>query len=111
MDVVALPFVKEDREFLLADQLRQSVGGGDVAGGQRGEGRGIDAAHVSVHGDLLAVFVDQENDFCVGVDLQTLERVLDLEVLLLVHHEIGRGHSASILAGCGTKSLAALPTP
>ena len=68
-----LPLVEEDRELLLADQLGQPVGGGDVAGGQRGERGRVDAAHVAVDGDLLAVLVDQEDDLGVGVDLQTLE--------------------------------------
>ena len=92
MDVVLLPFVEEDRELLLADQLGQTVGRGDVAGGQRGQRRRVDAAHVALHGDLLAVLVDQKDDLRVGVDLQTLEDVLDLLVLLLVHHEIRSGH-------------------
>jgi hypothetical protein len=43
-------------------------------------------------GNLLAVLVDQKDDFGIGVDLQSLESVLDLLVLLLVHHEIRRRH-------------------
>src|SRR5689334_12998731 len=37
MNVVALTFVREHREALLADQVRQPVGGGDVAGGEAGQ--------------------------------------------------------------------------
>ncbi len=84
--------MKEDRELFLADELRQAVGGGDVAGRQRGKRRRIDAGHVALRGDLLAVLVDQKDNFRVGVDLQTVESVLDLQVLLLVHHEIRSGH-------------------
>ena len=57
------PFVEEDRELLLADEFGQTVGGGDVAGRQRGERGRVDAAHVAVNGDLLAVLVDQKDDF------------------------------------------------
>ena len=90
--VTALTLMKEDGELFLADQFCQAIRGGHVAGRQRGERRRIDAAHVTMRGDLLAVLVDQEDDFRVGVDLQTRERVLDLQVLLLVHDEIRRGH-------------------
>src|ERR1051326_4933409 len=33
-------------------------------------------AHISLRGDLLAVFIDQEDDFRVGVDLQTMEAIV-----------------------------------
>src|SRR6266849_1583169 len=95
VDVVAFSFVKEDGELFFSDELCQSVGGRDVAGGERGQGSGVDVAHVAVGGDLLAILVDQKNNLGVGVDLQTLKRFLDLPVLLLVHHEIRSCHLCS----------------
>ena len=62
-----LALVEEDRELLLADQPGEPVGGGDVAGGERGERGGVEVLDLALRGDLLAVLVDQEDDLGVGV--------------------------------------------
>src|SRR2546428_5037450 len=42
VQVVFLSLVKEDRELLFSDQLGETAGGRDVAGGERGERSGIE---------------------------------------------------------------------
>ena len=99
VDVVALALVEEDRELLLADQAGQPVGGGHVAGGERGEGGGVEVLDLALRGDLLAVLVDEEDDLGVGVDAELRDDLLDLVELLLVHHNVGRRHSVILLCG------------
>ena len=93
VDVVALALVEQDREFLLADEPRQAVGRGHVARGERGEGGGVEVLDLALCGDLLAVLVDQEHDLGVRVDAELRDDRLDLVELLLVHDDVGRGHS------------------
>ena len=70
VDVVLLALVEEDRELLLADEAGQAVGGGHVAGGERGQRRGVEVLDVPVGRDLLSVLVDEEDDLGVGVDAE-----------------------------------------
>ena len=92
VEVVALALVEVDREVFLADDLREAAGRGDAAGGERGEARGVDAAHLAGLGDQLAVLVDDEDALRVGVADQSLDDAEDLSVVLVVHHELGVPH-------------------
>ena len=47
VDVRLLALVKLGRELLLLEQLGHAAGRGDVAGGQRGEARGVDVVDVA----------------------------------------------------------------
>jgi hypothetical protein len=76
---------------------RQAVGGGHVARGERGQRGGVEVLDVAVGGDLLAVLVDEEDDLGVGVDSELRDDLLDLVELLLVHDDVGRGHSVILL--------------
>ena len=93
--MILLPFVEQDRESLLADQPRQPVGRGDVAGRQRGERRRIERLEVSDRRDLLAVLVDEKHDVGAGVLTQPLQDRLDSLELVAVEEEVGRRHRIS----------------
>ena len=99
VDVVALALVEEDRELLLADQAGEPVCRGHVARGERGERGGVEVLDLALRGNLLTVFVDEEDDLCVGVDAEFGNDLLDLVELLLVHHNVGRRHSVILLCG------------
>ena len=89
MDVVLATLVEEDRELLLTNQFRQSVGCGDIAGGERCQGRRIDLVDLARSGDLLAVLVDKKDDLRTGVDAKTVEELGNPIELLLIHHQTG----------------------
>ena len=67
VQVVLLPFMEQQAEFLLPDELGQPVRGRHVAGREGGQAGGVDAAHVPGGGDLLAVLVHQEDHLAGGV--------------------------------------------
>src|SRR5882672_3693426 len=95
VEVVLLSFVKEDGEFLLADQLGESARGRDVAGGERGQRGGVEVLGGADGGDELAVLVDEEDDLGVGFPGQPLADPADLLELLVVHHHL-RLHSRDL---------------
>jgi len=49
------------------DESGEAVGGGHVAGGERGQRGGVEVLDLALGGDLLAVLVDEEDDLGVGV--------------------------------------------
>jgi len=91
VDVVALPLVEQDGELPLADEAGEPVGGGHVSGRERGEGGRVERLHVPLRRDLLPVLVDDEDDFRLGIRLQTRDDVLDLAELLVEQDEIRHG--------------------
>src|SRR6185369_6557799 len=86
VDVVVLAFVRENRELFFANQPREAVGRGDVAGGQACQTRRVDLPDFSMAGYLLAILVDEENQLGVCVAAQTANDRFDLLVLLVIHH-------------------------
>src|SRR5205823_9052535 len=78
VEVVALSFVEEDREFLLADELGETARGGDVARRQRRQRGGIQVLCRTDRGDELAVLVDEEDDLRVRFARQALANRADL---------------------------------
>src|SRR5581483_7392365 len=80
--------MEQHRELPLPDQLGQTIGGGHVAGRQRGEGGGVELLDLPRRGDLLAVLVDQEDGLGVGLLAQTAQSLLKVLELLLVKHEV-----------------------
>ena len=93
-----LALVKQDRELLLAEQLRDPAGRGDVAGGQRGQRGGVDVVGLPAARDELAVLVHEEHDLGVGLASQAIADRVDLVELLLVHHHL-LVHRRSPLSG------------
>ena len=89
--VVLLALVEEDRELFFAEELGEAARGGDVAGGERGERRGVHAARVARRGDELAVLVDEEDDLGVGLATESLDLGHDLLELLLVEDQVRVG--------------------
>src|SRR5690606_4435639 len=79
-------------ELVLAQQLGDPAGRGDVSGGQRGEGRGVDVLHVTARGDELTILVDDEDDLGVRFPNEAVHDPLDLVELLLVHHHLRVNH-------------------
>src|SRR6266404_3486375 len=88
--VVALTLVGENRKAALADQVSQSVSGGDVAGRQTRQAGRVQVEHFSVRGDLLAVLIDQKNKLGVRVGAQAGDYTLELLVLLFVQYNRSR---------------------
>jgi hypothetical protein len=80
------------RELVLAQQLRHAAGRGDVASGERREGRGVELFGLAGVGDELAVLVDDEHDLGVRLLHQAIDDRLDLVELLLVHHHLRVRH-------------------
>jgi len=71
VDVVAFPFVEEDRELLFPDEFSETVRGCDVAGGERRERGRIETPRMSPCTAICWPFlVDQKDDLRVGVDLR-----------------------------------------
>src|SRR6266478_1128652 len=103
VQVVFLSLVKEDRELLFSEQLGETAGGRDVAGGERGERRGIEVLGGADGGDELAVLVDEEDDLRVGLPRQALADRADLLEFLVVHHHL-RLHSRGPLPELGVAS-------
>src|SRR5438132_133455 len=101
VQVVLLSFVKEDRELLLSDQLGETAGGRDGAGGERGERGGVQVLGGADGSDELAVFVDEEDDLRVGLPSQALADRADLLELLVVHHHL-RLHSRDLFLSWGS---------
>src|SRR5437868_2647032 len=95
VQVVLLALVKEDRELLLSDQLRQAAGRGDVAGRQRGERGGVEVFGGAHGGNELAVLVDKKDDLGVGLAREPLADRADLLEFLVVHHHL-RLHSRDL---------------
>jgi hypothetical protein len=92
VEVVALSLVKEDGEFLLADQLGEAAGRSDVSRGQRSERGGVQVLRGPDRSDELPVLVDEEDDLRVRFARQALANHADLLELLVVHHHL-RLHS------------------
>src|SRR5205823_11334848 len=101
VQVVFLSLVKEDRELLFSNQLGETAGGRDVAGGERGERSGIEVLGGADGGDELAVLVDEEDDLRVGLPRQALADRADLLEFLVVHHHL-RLHSRDLFLSWGS---------
>jgi len=97
--------MEQDGKFLLADELRKSIGRSDVAGGERGERRGVEVVDVAVGRDLLAVFVDEENELGVGVGAKFAQNRFDLIELLVIHHHISGRHDSDFLRPRPTRAF------
>jgi len=95
MDVILLALVKQDRELALADEARQAVGGGHIAGRQGRQRRGVELRDLARRGDLLPVLVDQERGSGVGVLAQAAQSFLQLQELFAEHDEVVRTHGKS----------------
>src|ERR1700754_8527 len=95
VNVVALAFMRQDWKALLADQMRQPVGRGNIAGRQACEAGGVEVEHLSVRRDLLAIFIDQENELGVRIRAQARDDVLEQPIFLFVHYDRSR-HSFSL---------------
>ena len=93
MNVVLLPFVVEGGEILLPDQPRQAVGGGHVAGGERGQGRRVQRFGFPHAGNLLAVAVHQTDHPGVGVVAELLDEIPDDAEIFLEQDDVGGGQS------------------
>jgi hypothetical protein len=92
VDMVLLPFVEQDRELALADQLGETVRRGHVARGEGGERSGVELLDLAGCRDLLTVLVDQEDGLAVSLLPQAAQSLLELLELLFVEHEVGCAH-------------------
>ena len=92
VQVVLLAFVEKQAEFLFPDEFCQAIRGRDVAGGEGGQAGGVDALDVAGRGDLLAVFIHQEDHLGGGVLGEAANDLLEELVFLLEQHEIKFRH-------------------
>ena len=74
MDVGLLPLVELAGEVLLAQDLRDAAGGGDVARGQRRQRRHVELVDVAGVGDRLTVAADEQHRLGVGIPSELARR-------------------------------------
>jgi len=84
--------MEEDGKLLLADQLGQTSGGRDVAGGQGCERRGVEALDLAHSGNELTVLVYQKDHLGVGIAEQLVDDGVYLFELLIVHDHLRARH-------------------
>ena len=93
--VVALPLVEVDGKLLFPNDLREPARGGDGARRERGEARGVDAAHLAGLADHLTVAVHHEDALGVRVLHEPLRDRQNLAEILVEHHELCIVHRQS----------------
>jgi len=85
-----LSLVKEDRELLFLPSAWRNAGGRDVAGGERGERRGIEVLGGADGGDELAVLVNRgKTIFALASRARRSQTALICLEFLVVHHICG----------------------
>jgi len=87
VQVVFLSLVKEDRELFLRS-AGETAGGRDVAGGERGERRGIEVLGGADEAMSWPFLSTRKTIFGVGLPRQALADRADLLEFLVVHHHL-----------------------
>ncbi len=93
VQIVPRPLMEVVRELLLAEDLGEPAGGGDVARDQRGQRGGVQVLELAGVGDHLAILVHEEHGLGVGVAHESLGHGQDPFLILLVQNELrSQGH-------------------